>query len=135
MEDLLYYLRNKSGQIIIYNQDRKIIKGKFETVVKFNELISIGKTVIKVFDYSLIGHRLTNKESQIISIKSNYIPSILDYELETTIKCNEDSEEQKCIIKGQCKIDGNFNINETDYIILIPIVDTKNNNQIYTYYI
>ena len=133
MGDLFYDLRGISGQITLYNQDIKIIKGSFE-IIKLNDFISEGITVIKVFNYSLIGHRLTDKESQMLTINSeDHILPILDYELETKVKLDKFSEEQDCIIKGKCKADESFNItfSNDDFIILLPIIDINNSNIIW----
>lgn len=133
-KDLLYSLRCLSGDITIFNKKSKIITGKFETVVKLDNFISTGITVIKVFNYSLIGHKLTNKESQMISINSDYIPPILNYKLKTKSKYNNSLEEQNFIITGKCRVDGNFNVslNKDDCIILFPVIDINNNsNQVF----
>lgn len=133
MDDLFYGLRGASGQITLYNQDIKIIKGSFE-IIRLNDFISEGITVIKVFNYSLIGHRLTDKESQMLTINSeDHILPILDYELETKVKLDKFSEEQDCIIKGKCKADKSFNItfSNDDFIILLPIIDINNSNKIW----
>lgn len=124
-EDYLHALQGLSGEITIFNQDRRIIKGKFK-------MIYTDMTVIKVFDYSLIGHRLTNKESEMISIKSTYIPQFLNYELKTKAEIFKSLEKQDVIIKGKCKADTSCVISFTDddFIVLFPVVDINNNNQV-----
>lgn len=125
-EDYLHALQVLSGEITIYNQERKIIKGKFEIVDKYNT------SVIKVFDYSLIGHKLTNKEGQMITIKTDCVSPDLNYELKTKAEIFKSLEKQDVSIKGKCRVDRSWvtSFTNDDFIILLPVVDIDNKNQV-----